>query len=364
MTKSAQQIVSSLLMHSMSGNAVHSDLFSTNSEKTMEHISLARWADLMVIAPASANFIAKLAYGLCDDLLSTMCLAKKKDVPIVVVPAMNVQMWEAQITQHNLALLKSRGVIVFEPNEGVQACGEYGYGRMLEPIDIFKQLIERFKASPGLLSGRRILITAGPTREYIDPVRYLTNASSGKMGYAVAEAAASAGANVTLVTGPTNLQVPANVQAVNVTTAQEMFDAVMLRAPHCDVFVSVAAVSDYCSKIRSEQKLKKTACKTLQLSLEKTPDILESVAKLPSRPIIVGFAAETENVIANAEKKLSAKGVDMIVANRVGDGVGFDQDENRLFILRKGNKSVLELPLAKKSILAKELISIIAQALR
>ena len=256
MTKAGQQFVTPLLMGSLSGNPVYSELFDSTLETKIGHISLSRWADVILIAPATADFIAKLAHGLCDDLLSTLCLAKAKSTALTIAPAMNKEMWEAEATQANLKILRDRGVLVFGPATGEQACGDVGMGRMLEPPTIFEMLGDVF--SPKILSGCVILITAGPTREYIDPVRYLSNASSGKMGYALAEAAANAGAAVTLISGPTNLKKPYNVTTIGVTTGAEMLKAVMAKIKDCDAFISVAAVSDYHPKTISKQKIKKT----------------------------------------------------------------------------------------------------------
>jgi phosphopantothenoylcysteine decarboxylase / phosphopantothenate---cysteine ligase len=324
----------------------------------MGHIELARWCDAVLVAPASANFLAKLAHGLADDLLSTLCLATT--APIVVAPAMNQQMWQAQATQSNRAVLESRGVRFFGPAEGGQACGEVGPGRMLEPAAIIEALARLFH--PGTLTGVRILVTAGPTREAIDPVRFISNRSSGRMGYAIAQAAMEAGAKVVLVSGPVALAAPQGLERICVETAGEMLEAVMARIHDCDIFVAAAAIADYRCQEPATQKLKKTAV-SIKLNLERTPDILAQVASLPRPPFTVGFSAETENLEKNALDKLVRKSLDMIVANEVGrPEVGFESDENALSVFWKGGKR--ELSRALKAQLARDLIEIIAQRYR
>ena len=355
MTKSAQQFITSLTMSVLSENTVYTDLFDQKLETKMGHISLSRWADVVLIAPATANFMAQLAHGFCDDLLSTLCLATPKATAIAIAPAMNKEMWQAESTQKNLNILKEREVLILGPDEGVQACGECGIGRMLEPTAIMKYLTSYFTSD--ILSGRRILITAGPTLEPLDPVRYISNFSSGKMGYAIAESMSDVGASVTLISGPTNLLPPSNVTLIKVTTAREMLAAVMKDIGQYDMFISVAAVLDYCPASFSSQKIKKSN-KSFRLDLELNPDILAAVASLSDPPITIGFAAETEDVIENALQKLRRKNVDMIIANKVGDNLGFNKDENHLFILRKGIQEVHELKPASKTTLAKQLIPI------
>lgn len=360
MTKSGQKFVTPLLMSSLSGRPVHSDLFENESGKQIEHISLARWANVILVAPATANFIAKLAHGICDDLLSALCLAKTEPIPLIIAPAMNKEMWCAQATQDNINLLKKRGVVIFGPADGEQACGEVGVGRMIEPTDIIARLKETF-ITPGILSNLKIVITAGPTREYMDPVRYISNNSSGKMGYALAKAALDAGGEVTLISGPTHITPPCNVNLINVVNSKEMFDAVMLQVKQCDVFISVAAVADYQPKTIAKQKIKKHS-KERVVSLEPTIDILSKVAALPSSPFTVGFAAETENLINNASNKLKQKKVDMIIANQVGPNLGFGTDNNHVFVITKKSSKIVEL-LGSKTTIALELIKIIAKTL-
>lgn len=360
MTKSGQKFVTPLLMGSLSGRPVHSELFENEFSRQIEHINLARWANAILIAPATANFIAKLAHGICDDLLSTLCLAKTESIPLIIAPAMNKEMWSAHVTQDNINLLEKRGVIIFGPADGEQACGEVGFGRMIEPTDIIARLKETL-ITPNILSSRKIIITAGPTREYLDPVRYISNNSSGKMGYALAAAAHDAGAKVTLITGPTHIAPPCNINLINVISGKEMSDAVMSQIKQCDVFISVAAVADYQPKATANQKIKKYKKDTV-ISLEPTIDILSKVASLPSSPFTVGFAAETENLMPNASNKLKQKKLDMIVANQVGPNVGFGTDNNHVFVMTKKSSKIVELS-GHKSTIALELIKIIAKTL-
>ena len=357
MTKAAQQFITPLTLEALSDNNVYTDIFENNApcNGCMDHISLSRWADMILIAPATANFMAKMAYGLGDDLLSTLCLAKPQNTPIAIAPAMNKEMWFAEATQNNLNILKNRGISIVGPNEGTQACGEYGLGRMSESEAIL-EFIKQHNIS-NILSNRKILITAGPTLEPIDPVRYISNFSSGKMGYAVAAALATAGASVYLISGPTNLSPPVNVKLLKIHTAKEMLDAVMQVVADYDMFISVAAVSDYSVASISNKKIKRGTT-PFNISLKPNADILKTVASLPSPPIMIGFAAETENVIENAFKKLQAKKVDMLIVNKVGYNVGFNSDENHLFVLKKNSKKIIELRTEKKIILAKQLIPI------
>ncbi|HZC02995.1 MAG TPA: bifunctional phosphopantothenoylcysteine decarboxylase/phosphopantothenate--cysteine ligase CoaBC [Gammaproteobacteria bacterium] len=358
MTRSACAFIGPLTMQALSDQPVHIELLDPGTESVMGHIELARWCDAVLVAPASADFLAKLAHGLADDLLSTLCLATT--APIIVAPAMNQQMWQAQATQSNRAVLESRGVRFFGPAEGGQACGEVGPGRMLEPAAIIEALARLFH--PGTLTGVRILVTAGPTREVIDPVRFISNRSSGRMGYAIAQAAIEAGAKVILVSGPVALAAPQGLERIWVETAGEMLEAVMARIHDCDIFVAAAAIADYRCQEPATQKLKKTAV-SITLSLERTPDILAQVASRPRPPFTVGFSAETENLEKNALDKLVRKSLDMIVANEVGrPGVGFESDENALSVFWKGGKR--ELSRALKAQLARDLIEIIAQRYR
>jgi phosphopantothenoylcysteine decarboxylase/phosphopantothenate--cysteine ligase len=320
----------------------------------MGHIELARWADAVLVAPATADFLARLVHGRADDLLATVCLVGES--PLAVAPAMNRAMWENPATRDNVATLRDRAIRILGPAEGSQACGEVGPGRMLEPAALVQQLVELFRGE--LLAGCRMLVTAGPTREAIDPVRYLSNRSSGKMGYAIAVAAAEAGAQVTLVSGPVALPPPDRVVCINVETAEQMHQAVMEHAGTIDIFIAAAAVADYRPQRVAGQKLKKTGPE-MQLLLVRNPDILAAVAALDSGPFTVGFAAETGFVETNAHCKLRAKSVDMIAANRVGPGLGFDADDNALQVFWEGGSAQLER--TRKTRLARQLLALVAQ---
>jgi phosphopantothenoylcysteine decarboxylase/phosphopantothenate--cysteine ligase len=324
----------------------------------MGHIELARWPHRIVIAPATADFIARLAHGLADDLLATLCLAS--DVPITVAPAMNRLMWANAATQANVAVLRSRGVTVLGPAEGDQACGETGPGRMLEPDAIVEAVVggRISTATASTLAGRKVVVTAGPTRERIDPVRFITNRSSGKMGFAVAEAARDAGADVVIVSGPVNVATPAGVRRVDVESAAQMLQAVQAEIGDTDIFIASAAVSDYRAREVAEHKIKKTS-EQLVLELARTPDILATVAAGAPRPFVVGFAAETQNVERNALTKLENKKLDMIAANQVGEGLAFDCDDNALTVYWKDGRR--ELPRAPKCELAAALVEVIAE---
>lgn len=354
MTRGAQEFITLLTMQAVSGNPVHTHLFDPNAEAAMGHIELARWADAVVIAPASANFMAQLAYGLAEDLLTTLCLATT--APLILAPAMNQQMWLNAATQQNLQTLLTRGVYICGPAEGSQACGEMGPGRMLEPLQIIDQLNNLFL--PPLLNGKHVLITAGPTQESIDPVRYISNHSSGKMGYALAEAAVAAGAKVTLISGPVALQTPQRVTRIDVQSADEMLAAVQAHIKTCDIFIAVAAVADYRPVEQQSQKIKKQQ-PTFTLNLVTNPDILATVASLPKPPFTVGFAAETENIIAHAKTKLQNKKVNLVIVNQVGDGVGFGSDENAVTAIWSTGEQVF--PRATKKQLAMQLIQCIAE---
>jgi phosphopantothenoylcysteine decarboxylase/phosphopantothenate--cysteine ligase len=341
---------------------VHTDLLSADAEAAMGHIELARWADAVLIAPASADLMARLAGGLANDLLSTVVLATR--APVLLAPAMNQQMWANPATQDNLARLAARGLTIFGPASGAQACGEVGPGRMLEPAELVALLEGRFVAP--VLAGKKLVITAGPTREPIDPVRYLSNHSSGKMGYALAEAARSAGAEVVLVSGPVALPRPEGCRFVAVESALEMHAAVMAAVPGADIFIACAAVADYRPEGVATQKIKKHS-DTLTLQLVKNPDILAEVAALPARPLCVGFAAETEAVVAHARAKLDKKKLDLIFANDVSrSDIGFGCDNNAITALvRRGGEVVQsELPCQSKRALARALIELIAAELR
>lgn len=319
MTEAACQFITPVTMQALSGKPVFTGMWDGRIANGMPHIDLTRDADAILVAPASADFLAKLAHGNADDLLSTLCLAR--DCPLIVAPAMNRQMWENPATQRNISALAADGIRILGPAEGEQACGEVGLGRMLEPEDILHQLMQN---NIGGLSGKRILITAGPTVERIDPVRAITNLSSGKMGYSIAQVAAEMGAEVTLVSGPVALLAPKTARVISVTSAKEMLDAVMANVSDQDVFISVAAVSDYRPAKPSEQKLKK-GNSSLSVELVPNEDILAKVAALPDRPLCVGFAAESENLLAFAEQKRRAKKLPLVVANLVSDSLGGEQ---------------------------------------
>lgn len=354
MTAKAKEFITPLTMQAVSGNPVHDDLFDLHAEAAMGHIELARWADLVLVAPATADFIARLAGGEANDLLTTLCLATP--AAIAVAPAMNQGMWKNTLTQDNVQALHDKKIHVFGPAEGNQACGDVGPGRMLEPTELVARVCDIF--ATGRLAGRRVLITAGPTQEAIDPVRYISNASSGKMGYALAVAAEEAGAAVTLVSGPVQLAKLARVKTIDVVSADDMLAAVMGEVANCDIFLSVAAVSDYRCKKVSAQKIKKESA-TLSLELERNPDIVAEVAKLEKRPYVVGFAAETENVITYAKTKMQQKKLDMIIANQVGRAdVGIGSDDNAVTVLwQKEQREFAKMP---KQQLARELIELIA----
>lgn len=355
MTAGAAEFITPLTLQAVSGEPVHRDLLDERAEAGMGHIELARWADLVLIAPATAHCMAQLAGGHAGDLLSTLCLATT--APVVLAPAMNQQMWQNLATQANRAVLEGRGIRLVGPGEGTQACGEVGPGRMVEPADIADAVDGLF--APKILAGLSVLITAGPTREAIDPVRYISNHSSGKMGYAVAEAARALGGAVTLVSGPTSIAAPTGVELVPVVTAAEMYEAVIARASLSDVFVSAAAVADYAPADAAPQKLKKSSAE-MAVELVRTQDILAAVAKLSRAPFTVGFAAETNDMRANAEKKLSSKALDMIAGNDVSDPqIGFNSDENALTVLWDGGHR--DLPRAPKSVIATELLSLVAE---
>ena len=350
MTRTATDFITPLTMQAVSGQPVHTAMVSDESKTGMEHIELARWADAVLVAPASADFIARLAQGRADDLLSAVCLATA--APLAVAPAMNQQMWLNPATQSNLLTLRRRAVRVFGPAEGSQACGDVGPGRLLEPTELAALTAQLFET--GELDGLTVVVTAGPTWEAIDPVRGIANKSSGRMGYAVAQAAAEAGAKTILVSGPTALPDPERMQVVRVTSAQEMHAAVHAHIREAHIFIGVAAVADYRPVHSAPQKLKKDAGR-MTLELIKNPDILASVAALALRPFTVGFAAETENVEQNARKKLVEKHLDLVCANRVDiAGNGFGADTNRLLLIDR--EGVTELPTAEKHQLARALI--------
>jgi phosphopantothenoylcysteine decarboxylase/phosphopantothenate--cysteine ligase len=353
MTAHAKEFITPLTLQAVSGHPVHDELFDLEAEAAMGHIELARWADVIIVAPATADFMARLAGAQANDLLTTLCLATI--APIAIAPAMNQAMWKNTLTQQNLQVLQAKGLHIFGPAEGSQACGDTGPGRMLESLDIVERISQLF--ATGLLAGKKVVITAGPTQEPIDPVRYLSNGSSGKMGYALAEAAVEAGASVVLISGPVHLLPPTRVRTIAVKTAQEMLEAVLKEVADADFFFGVAAVSDYRYKARSNQKIAKQDSLTLQL--EKNPDIIAEVAALAVPPFIVGFAAETHDIIASAKSKMLKKRLNMIVANEVGEGKGIGCDENSVtFLWPEGDT---HFPLMPKSRLARELIYFITQ---
>ncbi|MGO9802395.1 MAG: bifunctional phosphopantothenoylcysteine decarboxylase/phosphopantothenate--cysteine ligase CoaBC [Steroidobacteraceae bacterium] len=357
MTAGAREFVTATTFQAVSGRTVRTDLWDAAAEAAMGHIELARWADAVLIAPASADFLARLAAGRADDLLATLCLAT--EAPIAVAPAMNHVMWANAATRANVAQLAARGVRVLGPAAGDQACGEVGEGRMLEPLELAEQLAALLSVS-GELAGRRVLITAGPTRERLDPVRFVSNRSSGRMGFAVAQAARAAGAEVVLVAGPVTLPTPAGVRRVDVESAADMLAAVLAELPGTDVFVSTAAVADYRPLEAARHKIKKTS-ERLDLAMERTPDILATVAARAERPMVVGFAAETESVEQNARAKLMKKNLDMIAANEVGDDKAFDSEDNQLIVLSRGAR--YELGKAGKLALARGLVTLMAREL-
>jgi phosphopantothenoylcysteine decarboxylase/phosphopantothenate--cysteine ligase len=355
MTQAATQFITPVTMQALSGHTVHTDQWDARIANNMPHIDLTRGVDAIIIAPCSADFMFKLAHGACDDLLSTLCVARPMHVPLMIAPAMNVEMWQNAATQRNLAQIKADGILVFGPDAGDQACGETGMGRMLEPEQLLEETIDSFCRKS--LAGKRVLLTAGPTFEPIDPVRGITNLSSGKMGYAIARAAREAGAEVTLVSGPTALATPYGVHRINVQTAQQMHDVVLSHVDGVDIFVAVAAVADWRVANASEQKLKKTNEHDVpQLQFEQNPDILATVAKLPNHPYCVGFAAESENLLQYGEEKRRKKGIPLLVGN-IGHQT-FGKDENELVLF--DDKGHLRVPRAAKQDLARQLVAEIA----
>jgi len=359
MTRAAAEFITPLTLQALSQNPVHTELLNSETESAMGHIELARWADLVLVAPATADFMARLVAGRGDDLLTTLCLAT--ECPLAVAPAMNQAMWANPSTQQNCTSLANRGVHLFGPGVGLQACGETGLGRMLDIEEIVTQTAGLFTS--GILAGTRVLITAGPTREAIDPVRFITNHSSGKQGYALATAAIEAGANVTIVSGPTHLDPPDRANCVFVTSTNEMYNAVQEAVHDVDIFIGVAAVADYRPVSVSEQKIKKSAAPSnngITLELVENPDIIAAVANSEPKPFTIGFAAETENIIEYARQKLVAKNLDMIIANDVGDDdIGFNSDQNRTTILWPDRTEAL--PMMSKSAMASRIIELIAE---
>ena len=374
MTPAAEAFITPMTLQAVSGNPVRTHLLDTTAEAGMGHIELARWADIVVIAPATADCLARLAHGLANDLLTTVCLATA--APIALAPAMNQAMWSNPVTQSNIEKIAAYPHFrLWGPGEGEQACGDNGLGRMLEPQEITQHLIQwaaelanNGNLSHGLaLQGKHVVITAGPTREAIDPVRYLSNESSGKMGYALAQAAMNAGAKVTLISGPTQLAAPAGAKNIAITSALEMHDASLCAAKSADIFIGAAAVADFRPNQVATKKIKKGAEDHMQISLIKNPDIIADVANLTPRPWVVGFAAETHDVINYATNKLHNKKLDMVIANDVSDKrIGFNSDHNAVTVLCKTPNTMAisntHLSLKTKHQLAEQLIQLIAQA--
>ena len=359
MTEGACEFITPLTLQALSGHEVHTDLLDTEAEAAMGHIELARWADALLIAPASADSIARLVQGRADDLLGACALATP--APVFVAPAMNQEMWAKQATQDNVQTLVSRGIAMLGPSSGSQACGDVGAGRLLEPDDIVSAVAEHL--STGALSGRHVVITAGPTREPICPVRYISNRSSGKMGYALAEACINAGAKTTLISGPVSCEPPAGATVINVETTQEMFDASMAAASIADIFIGAAAVVDFKPTTVSDQKIKRSGVEAMDLSLVPNPDIIASVAGSEARPkLVVGFAAETHDVQNYARKKLASKSLDFIFANDVSDhSIGFNSEHNAGVLI--GRDSDIVLPMSSKRVLAESMIAELSKVL-
>lgn len=357
MTASAGEFVTETALQAVSGRPIRSNLWDKEAEAAMSHIELARWADVVLIAPATAEVMARIVSGGAPDLLSTICLAT--EAPIALAPAMNHVMWSNPATQANRQVLEERGIHILGPGIGSQACGETGAGRMLEPDAIAATVFSITGAKgKGLLEGRKVVVTAGPTREAIDPVRYITNRSSGKMGYAIASAAAAQGADVVLISGPVSISAPPGVDIVNVESAEDMYTAAHDAITDADIFIAAAAVADYRPANLADQKIKKND-EAMNLHLVRCPDILASVAALDGAPFTVGFAAETENVIDYARGKLEKKKLDMIVANRVGKDCGFDCDDNAATVLWRGGER--SFPNSSKVDLARHLIELAAK---
>jgi len=356
MTPAATEFITPLTLQALSGHPVHLHLLDPEAEAGMGHIELAKWADLIIIAPTSADFMARLANGMGNDLLATICLAT--DAPICLAPAMNQAMWRAPQTQQNAEALRQQGITLWGPGVGEQACGDTGPGRMIEPLEILDAVSNCFDT--GTLAGLRVHITAGPTQEPLDPVRYISNHSSGKMGYALAQAATDAGAAVTLISGPVNLAQPDHVTRISVTTAEEMLSASLANIDDCDIFIACAAVADYRPTAIAEHKIKKGNEEIMELHLVKNPDIVATVASLEHKPFTVGFAAETRDVINYARGKLAKKGLDMIVANDVSQaGIGFNSDENAVTLVTANQQT--SIPQTSKRQLAVQLIEQIAK---
>ncbi len=362
MTAAAMEFITPLTLQALSGHPVHHAMLDPEAEAGMGHIELARWADVVLIAPASADSIARLSAGMGNDLLTTLCLASS--APLVLAPAMNQAMWRDETTQANiqrLLELKGHRLHLFGPDEGIQACGDVGPGRMLEPEFLAKQLAAMLTV--GSLAGRHVVITAGPTREAIDPVRYISNHSSGKMGFALAEAARDAGAKVTVICGPVNLLTPDRVNRIDVVSAEDMLQASLNEIEGADIFIAAAAVADYRPELCANHKIKKTVNKdTLELKLVKTPDIVATVAQHEKRPFTVGFAAETQNVEDYAHNKMQSKNLDMIVANDVSrTDIGFNSDQNAVTVFSRHTQLSMAIPQSSKYNVATQIITQVAQ---
>ena len=359
MTASAKQFITPLTMQAVSGHVVYDDLLDPQAEAGMGHIELAKWADLILIAPATANAIARLRAGMADELLTTLCLATPS--PIAVAPAMNQQMYHSPATQENLAVLKDRGILIWGPAQGIQACGDIGPGRLLEVPDLVKLSCDFFTPNDQSLAGINIVITAGPTQEAIDPVRYISNHSSGKMGFSLANAALSMGANVTVIAGPVNLTLPTTIKRLNVKSAREMHQAALDSLPTTDIFIACAAVADYrAEEVHSEKMKKKADTDSITLTLVKNPDIIADVANASHRPFCVGFAAETNDVEAYALGKLQRKNLDLIAANDVSvSDQGFNSENNALTVFAKDKR--FDIGLNNKKEVAIQLLKIISQ---
>ncbi len=357
MTRGAREFITELTLQALSGNQVHTELLDTEAELGMSHIELARWADVLVVAPATADLLARLAAGRADDLLTTVALATA--APLLLAPAMNQQMWRDQATAANVATLAARGHTLVGPASGEQACGDVGPGRMEEPAAIAAVVAQLFES--GLLAGQRVVITAGPTREALDPVRFISNHSSGKMGYALAQAAIDAGAQTTLVSGPVHLPAPDHARVLKVESAAEMLEQCLLLLTDCDIFIACAAVADYRPATIEQQKIKKGA-EQISLMLVRNPDIVATVAASEKRPFVVGFAAETQELLTHAREKMSRKGLDMIIANDVSDqSIGFNSDSNQATVLWADGEQ--PLPLGSKAAMARQVIALIARQL-
>lgn len=362
MTPSAKEFITPLTFQALSGNPVSDSLLDRDAEAAMGHIELARWADLILIAPASADFLARLSHGFANDLLSTLCLATS--APIAVAPAMNQLMWQNKATRANCHTLKQRGILLLGPNSGDQACGETGLGRMMEPDQLVSATIPLLKSNDlqtGPLHGKKVVITAGPTREALDPIRFISNHSSGKMGFALARAAIAAGAQTIIIAGPVHQETPDGAERINTVTAKGMYQASLEHAPDADIFIATAAVADYRPLQRADQKIKKSA-EQISIELTRNPDIIAAVAALSEKPFTVGFAAETNDLISYAKGKLQNKKLDLIVANDVArSDIGFNSDQNAVTVISADKHQ--NLTQANKDQIAEQLIEIIASAL-